>query len=342
MRLAVLEQPQPHARPAVQAGTQPATPLLRCSVGIMAFNEVQNIGLLLEALGTQQLGNATIEEIVVVASGCTDGTEDVVRWHARRDSRIRLLVQERREGKASAINLFLREARGDVIVLESADTLPAPETFASLLAPFSDPAVGMTGARPRPVDSRKTIMGYSSHFLWSMHHTLALHSPKLGELVAFRRVVGHIPADTAVDEAAIEAAIKRSGYAIRYAGEAIVFNKGPESLRDYLVQRRRIIAGHKHLARTQHYTVSSTEANLILGTFVRKLWLHVRLAWRLLRRGQFADLRRFLARRVPWSLYVLTAMSIESLATLLGEYDYYVRRKNPFIWPIAPSTKRLR
>ena len=115
----------------------------------MAFNEVQNIGLLLESLGTQRLEDAVIEEIVVVASGCTDGTEDVVRWHAQRDSRIRLVVQERREGKASAINLFLREARGDVIVLESADTLPAPETYASLLAPFSDPAVGMTGARPR-------------------------------------------------------------------------------------------------------------------------------------------------------------------------------------------------
>jgi poly-beta-1,6-N-acetyl-D-glucosamine synthase len=342
MRPALLELPQPDEGAAASATIQPAIPALRCTVGIMAFNEVQNIGLLLEALGAQRLEDATIEEIVVVASGCTDGTEDVVRWHAQRDSRIRLLTQERREGKASAINLFLRQARGDVIVLESADTLPAPETFACLLAPFSDPTVGMTGARPRPVDSRHTIMGYSSHFLWSMHHTLALHRPKLGELVAFRRVVGRIPTDTAVDEAAIEAAITRSGYAIRYASDAIVFNKGPESLRDYLVQRRRIIAGHKHLARTQRYTVASTEANLILGTFLRKLWLHARLAGRLLRRGQFSDLRRFLARRVPWSLYVLTAMSIESLATMLGEYDYHVRGKNPFIWPIAPSTKRLR
>jgi cellulose synthase/poly-beta-1,6-N-acetylglucosamine synthase-like glycosyltransferase len=341
MRQALLQEVEPEARPASSA-IQPAIPPLRCSLGIMAFNEAQNIGLLLESLATQRLEDATIEEIVVVASGCTDGTEDVVRLHARRDSRIRLLVQPRREGKASAINLFLREARGDVIVLESADTLPAPQAFASLLAPFSDPLVGMTGARPRPVDPRTTVMGYSSHFLWSMHHTLALHSPKLGELVAFRRIVRRIPADTAVDEAAIEAAVRKSGYVIRYASDAIVFNKGPETLRDYLVQRRRIIAGHKHLARTQRYTVSSTEANLILGTFARKLWLHVRLAGRLLRRGQIADLRRFLARRVPWSLYVLTAMGIESLATVLGAFDYHVRGKNPFIWPIAPTTKRLR
>ena len=342
MRNALLDEPEPDARTPVSPVLEPAVPPLRCSVGIMAFNEAQNLGLLLDALGRQRLDDATIEEIVVVASGCTDGTEDVVKWHAQRDSRIVLLTQQRREGKASAINLFLRHARGEVIVLESADTLPAPDAYSVLLAPFADPTIGMTGARPRPVDSRKTIMGYSSHFLWSMHHTLALHTPKLGELVAFRRIVPHIPTHTAVDEAAIEAAVTRLGYGIRYAAEAIVFNKGPESLRDYLVQRRRIIAGHKHLARTQHYTVASEEADLILGTFARKLWLHVRLAARLLRRGQISDLGRFLRRRVGWSFYVLTAMGIESLATLLGAYDYHVRRRNPFIWPIAPTTKRLR
>jgi biofilm PGA synthesis N-glycosyltransferase PgaC len=324
------------------AGTRPQSPSLRCSVGIMAYNEVQNVGLLLEALRAQRLPEAVIEEIVVVASGCTDGTEDVVRRHARCDGRIRLLVQERREGKASAINLFLREARGDVVVLESADTLPTPDTFANLLAPFSDPAVGMTGGRPRPVDTRSTIMGYSSHFLWSMHHTLAQHTPKLGELVAFRRVVGAIPVETAVDEAAIEALVCTAGYRIRYAGDAIVFNKGPECLRDYLVQRRRIIAGHKHLARTQHYAVSSSALRHIAATFFRKLWVHIRLAARLARRGQVADLCWFLGKRFTWSLQVLTAMSLEALATVLGAYDYHVRRRNPFIWPIAPSTKRLR
>lgn len=332
----------PHSDAAPAAAIAPAIPPLRCSVGIMAYNEVQNIGLLLDALRAQRLDGATIEEIIVVASGCTDGTEDVVRWHAHRDGRIRLLVQDQREGKASAINLFLAQAIGDVLVLESADTLPSPDTYACLLAPFADREVGMTGARPRPVDSRKTVMGYSSHFLWSMHHTLSLHTPKLGELVAFRRIVARIPADTAVDEAAIEACVARAGYRIRYAADAIVFNKGPESLRDYLVQRRRIIAGHKHLSRTQHYDVASTEARLILGTFFRKLWLHVRLAARLARRGQLTELCRFLGKRVTWSLLVCTAMGLEAIASVLGAYDYHVRGRNPFIWPIAPSTKRLR
>jgi hypothetical protein len=61
-----------------------------------------------------------------------------------------------------------------------------------------------------------------------------------------------------------------------------------------------------------------------------------------MRRGQLSDLRRFLSRRVVWSLYVLTAIGIECLATVLGAYDYHVRGRHPFIWPIAHSTKRLR
>ncbi len=51
---------------------------------------------------------------------------------------------------------------------------------------------------------------------------------------------------------------------IHYAGDAIVFNRGPESLRDYLTQRRRIVAGHLHLRRTQGYSVASHRYDVIL------------------------------------------------------------------------------
>jgi biofilm PGA synthesis N-glycosyltransferase PgaC len=80
---------------------------IRCSVGITAHNEEANIGELLAAMRNQRLHNVQISEVIVVASGCTDATEDIVRRHALQDLRIQLLVQEKREGKTSAINLFL-------------------------------------------------------------------------------------------------------------------------------------------------------------------------------------------------------------------------------------------
>jgi cellulose synthase/poly-beta-1,6-N-acetylglucosamine synthase-like glycosyltransferase len=308
----------------------------------MAYNEETNIRSLLDALGRQELNGCQIEEIVVVASGCTDGTEEVVRGAMQSDPRVRLLSQERREGKAAAVNLFLTVARGDVIVLESADTIPSRRAVQRLLDPFVDAKVGMSGARPRPTDPLRTVMGYASHFLWWMHHTLALRRPKLGEMVAFRNVVREIPVDTAVDEAAIEAVITRAGYEIAYAGNAIVHNKGPETLRDYLVQRRRIVAGHKHLHRTLGYKVSSTNFGLVFRTFGRKIRTHGRKVFELVRKGRFRSLARYLTHHAIKSFYVAVALSMEVLGHALGAWDYHVRGKNPYIWDVAPTTKRVR
>ena len=96
-----------------------------CSVGVTAYNEEGNIAHLLEALLDQHLHDVEIAEIIVVASACTDRTVPIVREYLQRDPRIRLIEQERREGKTSAVNLFLAAAQSAICVLESGDTLPA-------------------------------------------------------------------------------------------------------------------------------------------------------------------------------------------------------------------------
>ena len=137
--------------------------MIHCCIGIMAYNEQANIGQLLEALMSQETRIASIDEIIVVASGCTDRTEAIVRESATRDSRIRLLVQARKEGKASAVNLLIRNTCCEVIVLQSADTLPAQGTIEELVSPLQDSAVGMVGGHPVPTNSNATFMGYAAH-----------------------------------------------------------------------------------------------------------------------------------------------------------------------------------
>ncbi|PYU15331.1 MAG: hypothetical protein DMG37_05240, partial [Acidobacteria bacterium] len=111
-------------------------------MGIMAYNEEANIGRLLDAVISQKLKEVALTEIVVVASGCTDNTEAVVLEWAKRDARIRLISQEKRLGKASAINDYLPKAQEKILVLCSADLLPEPEAIERLVAPFADPEVG--------------------------------------------------------------------------------------------------------------------------------------------------------------------------------------------------------
>jgi len=292
--------------------------MIDISIGIMAYNEAANIGRLLEQVRGQQPAGATIVEIIVVASGCTDDTAAIVAGHAARDPRVTLLLQEHREGKASAINLFLARASGEVLVLESGDTVPDDGAIEHLVAPFTDPRVGMTGARPVPVDPPDHFTGHCTQLLWNLHHAIALETPKLGELVAFRRVVREIPADTAVDEASIEALVRAAGLDLRYVPEAVVRNKGPETVADLVRQRRRIAAGHRHLA-GRGYRVSTGSP------------------WRALKAlaatGDWRGPRRF-----TWTV---GAVLLEGWSRLLGAWDLSVRRRNPVVWDTAVSTKRL-
>ncbi len=238
----------------------PENAVIHCCIGIMAYNEEANIRLLLQALLAQKTEKVGIDEIVVVASGCTDGTEDIVREYAAIDPRVRLLTQASREGKASAVNLLLRNTDCEVIVLESADTIPMENTIEALVSPMTDAGVGMVGGHPVPTNSPDGFMGYTAHLLWDLHHQVALRHPKLGELIAFRNVFYQIPFDSAVDEASIEPLIIGQGLKLHYAPDAVVLNRGPETLHDFLKQRRRIFAGHLYVRETLGYKVSTMSA----------------------------------------------------------------------------------
>jgi biofilm PGA synthesis N-glycosyltransferase PgaC len=291
---------------------------IRCSVGVTAHNEEANIGQLLKALRTQRLHQVQISEIIVIASGCTDRTEEMVREAMAQDPRVRLLVQARREGKTSAVNLFLANAREQICVVESGDTLPDDEAIEHLVRMFANPAVGMTGAHKVPVNTPEHIIGYLSHLRLRMEHQLCLDIPRLGELIAFRKVFDRIPPDVAMDEAFVEALVVRRGLQVRYAPDAVVFNMGPETVGDFIRQRRRNYAGHLHLQEKYGYRVSSLDRGRVLRLAFGEIWTALRLVWTL-----------------------VALASLEGVARLLGWWDYRVRRKRHEVWDIAWTTKQV-
>ena len=292
---------------------------LICSLGVFAHNEAGNIVPLLESLSSQKLDRVEISEIIVVSSASTDGTDDLVQDFSSRHSKVRLISQAKREGKSAAINLFLAEAGSDLLVVISGDVVPAPETIEKLVSAFADPRIGATGGRPVPVNDPQTFMGYAVHLLWRLHHRMALLTPKLGEMIAFRKLMASIPPDSAVDEASIEAIVRNKGLKLMYIPDATISNKGPEKLADFIKQRRRIQNGHLWLIRKQNYKVVSQQS----GTLLRIL--------------------RDELREYPFSApKILAVMAIEMYGRLLGSYDYYVRGKNPFTWEIARSAKQTK
>ncbi len=233
------------------------------------------------------------------------------------DPRIRLLVQEKRTGKASAINEYLPQAREKILVLCSADLLPEADAIEELVAPLVDPEVGMTSSRPVPVNDPGRFMGFAAHMLWDLHHRINLISFKAGEMCAFRKIFERIPYHTAVDEASIEPVVRGQGYRVQYVPTAVVYNKGPETVADFLSQRRRIYAGHLAVRDTLGYSVSTMSVRRILATLLRNL-----------------DLRPL---HFFWTWAVV---GLEAYGRMLGLRDYKKRRDHR-VWEIATTTKQL-
>lgn len=289
---------------------------LSCSVGIMAFNEEENIAHTIHSIIGPPSHEGAIAELLVVASGCTDRTPEVVAGLARDDPRIRLITQERREGKASAINLFIAEARSPILMMVGADVLLEEGTVDALLAHFEDPDVGMVGGHPIPVNDESTFLGHAVHLQWRLHDRLARQAPKLGEIVAFRNVVPSIPLDTAVDEISVQALITQLGYRLVYEPRAIVYNRGPSTIRDFLRQRRRIHAGHLRVRENQGYEASTMSP-----------W---RISRVLLGSGSFTTPRL--------AYWTLGTVGLEATARLLGRYDR-IRRRSHHVWEAVATTK---
>jgi cellulose synthase/poly-beta-1,6-N-acetylglucosamine synthase-like glycosyltransferase len=291
-------------------------PRIRCSVGVTAYNEAANIGALLAALLSQHLYDVEISEIIVVASGCTDDTVAIVEAYAAIHPLIRLLVQPEREGKTAAINLFLANAIEDICVLESGDTLPHEDAVEHLVRMFEDPTVGMTGAHKIPVNTPDHLTGLFTHLRLRLEHQLCLEIPRLGEMIAFRKVFERIPADVAMDEAFVEALVIQRGMQVRYAPDAIVYNTGPTSLEDFVRQRRRNHAGHLYLKSKYGYAVSSIQNTRVAKVALNELWGALRLIWTL----------------------VLLA-GLEGWSRFLGWYDFAIKKDRHVVWDIAWSQK---
>ena len=293
------------------------------SIGICAHNEEENIGKLLEAISREkELESFILDEIIVVSSGSTDRTNEIVKEKQKTDPRIKLIIQQQRKGKVSAVNLFLRKTKNHYLVLESADTLPQKQAYFKILSTLKEPQVGMVQPKIIPVNNPKTLMGFASHLWWKLFDKINLQFPervRIGEVIAFKKIFERIPPSAILDEVSIEPLIHGQGYKIVYCPEAVFFNKGPETLRDFLRQRRRNYAGHTAIRHRYGYAVISYSSLRVLGILIANV--------------EWGNWRFF--------VYTPIIVFLEAIARMVGLIDFHFKLRTHAIWKIARSTKKL-
>ena len=213
-------------------------------IGVFAHNEAKNIRNVLRSLTVREGGPWTSRRILVFSSS-EDGTNEAVEEFAQADQRVCLVREQTRRGKAASINRFLQSSNADICVVLSADVVPDEGAVDALVGALRDPRVGLVGAAVVPTNTANTFFGFVSHLMWRLHSRFG----KVGEMIAFRReLVPSIAETTSVDEAFVQMVVGNKGMKTACVHNAVVWNRGPDNIVDFMRQRSRIFSGHVKLA----------------------------------------------------------------------------------------------
>jgi len=104
------------------------------SVIVPLYNERATVRELLRRVLAQPM----TKEIIVIDDCSTDGSVDLVAAMAQQEPAVRLLRQERNQGKGAAVRRGIEEARGEIVVIQDADLEYDPRDYAKLLQPILD------------------------------------------------------------------------------------------------------------------------------------------------------------------------------------------------------------
>jgi cellulose synthase/poly-beta-1,6-N-acetylglucosamine synthase-like glycosyltransferase/peptidoglycan/xylan/chitin deacetylase (PgdA/CDA1 family) len=185
-------------------------------------------------------GEYTNLEVLVVDDGSRDDTAAIVERIAATQPRVRC-VRKPNGGKASAANVGIREARGEIIVAVDADTVIAPDAIRRMVAHFADPAVTAVCGNVEVGNVRSWLTAFqaieyvtSQNFDRRAFAALNCIGVVPGALGAWRRAdvlaVGGYSHDTLVEDADLTVTVLRAGGVITYEPRAIGRTEAPESL----------------------------------------------------------------------------------------------------------------
>jgi hypothetical protein len=207
-------------------------------------------------------------------------------------------------------------AKGDVLVLVNADNNLSEGALDRLLSHFKDTKVGMVGGRPMPVNRKDTMAGFAVHMLWDMHHRLSLIHPKVGEAVAFRNLHIQILTGMQSDEDLVRMDLEKKGYRTEYEPEAVVMNKGPDTISDYWKQRTRVNIGERYMKRLFDFDIPTWDKRYLFQAYMG-----------------------FLKDNSSHILRMSVAIAMEVLARAYASIYVILDKGDKVVWSMVDSTK---
>ncbi len=224
----------------------PYEPLV--SIIIPAHNEEKVIATALDSLLETDYKD---KEIIVVDDGSTDHTADIVSGYLRKNL---VLLRRPRGGKASALNYGLAYANGEIIVMVDSDSAIRIDSIRKLVRNFENNNVVAVAGNVK-VGNRGRVFSALQSLEYIREINLRRSAFDLlntiyvvpGAIGAFRtdvlRATGAYDTDTIVEDMDLTLKILKTRKRILYEKEAVSYTEAPESIREWVRQRRRWYGG---------------------------------------------------------------------------------------------------
>ena len=244
-------------------------------------------------------------EIIVVSDGSTDATNQILSTFTN-DS-LRAIVRVQHEGKASALNQAIREARGEIVVFADARQMIEPDALKHLVAKFADPSVGgVTGELILDRSAAgKSLEGVGMY--WKLEKKIREWEGAIGSVVgatgAFyavrRNLLVTLPTGVILDDVYLPLHLVRQGYRMAFESQAIARESLQNSARQEFRRKVRTLTGNYQLLQLAPWLL--TRSNPIRFQFVSHKLLRLLAPFALA--GAF-----FSALVVPETVYRLAAV----------------------------------
>ena len=133
-------------------------------------------------------------DFVFVSDASSDDTDEIVRGAANK--RIRLVRQDKRQGKTKGLNLAMQSIDSQIVVFSDANAMYEPNSIRKLVRPFADESVGYVVGAALYDGSEGSASGRSESLYWNLEVWIKQQESKLysvvggdGAIYAIRRTL---------------------------------------------------------------------------------------------------------------------------------------------------------
>jgi cellulose synthase/poly-beta-1,6-N-acetylglucosamine synthase-like glycosyltransferase len=226
---------------------EPQTDLPLVTLFICAYNESDVIKTKIANTNSLDYPKEKIVQLWVT-DGSTDGSNNILESY----SHIKVLHEDKRNGKIGAINRGMEFVDTPIVIFTDANALLSPESIKAIVSMFADLSTGcVTGEkrilksdREKAVSSGEGIYWKYESFIKKLESDINSTIGASGEIFAIRtNLFTKVPSDTILDDFAISLGIAAKGYKIKYAPRAIAMEHSSSTIREELKRKVRIAAG---------------------------------------------------------------------------------------------------